>query len=121
MKRIVMLTLAALTMCAVVGCTNWERTTYQTLAASQATINQAQTDYQSGTIKQTTAAYTAINTAKAAQTTAVNAFVMYEEAKAAGGTTASLTALQTDVGVALANLPTIIADVKALYSAGGGK
>lgn len=98
------------------GCTNWERATYQTLAASQATINKAQADYEAKVFPQTTAAYSAINTAKNAQTTAVNAFVAYEEAKTAGGTTASLAALQTDVTVALQNLPTIIADLKALYT-----
>jgi hypothetical protein len=116
MKRIAISAILALAVIGIAGCTNWERASFQTLAASQATINQAQADYESGAIKQTTAAYTAINSAKASQVLAVNAMAAYEEAKAAGGTTASLAALQTDATVALANLPTLIANVKALYT-----
>lgn len=119
MKRIAIAAILAvvfLPLCGFTGCSSWERVTFQTLSASQATINQAQTDYESGTIKQTTAAYNTINSAKSAQTLAVNAMVAYEEAKAAGGTTASLSALQTDTTVALANLPTLVANVKALYT-----
>lgn len=111
------------------GCSNWEQTTYKTLAASQAVINQAQADYEASAtapcaagatncLPHSQADYTIINQAKADQTLAVNAFVTYEEAKAAGGTTASLAALQTDVVVALNNLPTIVADVQALYTKG---
>ena len=62
------------------------------------------------------AVYTAINKARAGQIAAVNAFAAYEEAKAAGGHTgANLTALQTDVTVALEALPGEIASIKALY------
>jgi hypothetical protein len=117
MKRALFAAVLAILTVGMVGCTNWERAAFQTLSTSQAVINQAQTDYEAGTvIPHNTAAYTAINAAKAAQTLAVNGMVTYEEIKAAGGTTASLTAAQNDVSVALANLPTIIANVKALYS-----
>ena len=122
MKRII--GLAALMLLAV-GCTSWETATYKTLAASQAVINQAQADYELSAngpcpatvacLPHSAAVYRTINTAKAAQTTAVNAFVAYEEAKAAGGTQANLAALQTDVTVALQALPTIIANIKSLY------
>ena len=123
MKRII--GLAALMLLAV-GCTSWETATYKTLAASQAVINQAQADYEVSAsapcpatgvacLPHSAAVYRTINTAKAAQTTAVNAFVAYEEAKAAGGTQANLAALQTDVTVALQALPTIIANIKSLY------
>jgi hypothetical protein len=122
--------LLALLLLPICGCSTWEQTTYKTLAASQAVINQAQTDYEasatapcaptaSACLPHTQADYAIINQAKADQTLAVNAFVAYEEAKAAGGTTASLAGLQTDVEVALNNLPTIITDVKALYTKGG--
>ena len=117
MKRITIAAALAILTVGMVGCTNWERATFQTLSTSQAVINQAQTDYEAGTaIPHNTVAYNAINAAKAAQTLAVNGMVTYEEIKAAGGTTASLTAAQNDVTIALANLPTIIANVKALYS-----
>ena len=115
------------------ACTSWETETYKTLAASQAVINQAQADYEVSAkipggdctymstgapvacLPHSMAVYTAINKAKAGQTAAVNAFAAYEEAKAAGGTQANLTALQTDVTVALEALPGEIASIKALY------
>jgi 1-deoxy-D-xylulose 5-phosphate reductoisomerase len=101
----------------LVGCTNWERAAFQTLSTSHAVINQAQTDYEVGTaIPHSTAAYNAINSAKQGQTLAVNAMVTYEEVKAAGGTAASLAAAQNDATIALANLPTLIANVKAFYN-----
>ena len=114
MKRIAVALLAVAAI-GLAGCTSWERTTFQSLSTSQAVINQAQDDYEVGTvIPHNTAAYNAINTAKKAQTTAVNLMVTYEEIKATGGTKASLDAAQADVDIALANLPTIIANIKAL-------
>lgn len=116
MKRIAIAAVLALVAIGLSGCSNWERTTFQTLATSQAVINQAQADYEGGiAIPHNTAAYTAINTAKNAQTTVVNLMVTYEEVKAAGGTAANLSSAQNDVTIALTNLPTIIANVKALY------
>ena len=112
MKRII--GLAALMLLAV-GCTSWETATYKTLAASQAVINQAQADYAAKTIPQTTASYGAIATAVKDQNAAVTLLTTYEEAKAAPGTPASLTTVQNQVTVALANLPADIAAVKALY------
>lgn len=95
------------------GCTSFERDTFNTLAASQAVINQAQTDYTSGAIKETTCSFTLINDAKAAQTVAVQAMVVYEHEKTAG---TSLTA-QTAVVVAdIAALPGLLANVKGLYA-----
>jgi len=111
---------------AITGCTNWEQTTYKTLAASQAVINQAQADYEASAtapcaptatacLPHSAAVYNTVNEAKKIQTTAVDSMVTYEEAKAAGGTTASLNALEADVNVAIQQLPTIITDIKALY------
>ena len=100
------------------GCpaTSFERTAYQTLAATQATVNQAQADYEAGKlIPHNQAAYKAINEAKAAQTLAVDALEAYEQAKATNATPGKLAALQADVAAALAALPGIVTDVKALY------
>ena len=114
MKRIAIAAVLALVV--LVGCSSWERTTFQSLATSQALINKAQTDYEVGTvIPHSAVAYKAINEAKAAQVAAVNLMVTYEEIKAAGGTQASLTAAQNDVTIALANFPTIKANINALY------
>lgn len=111
MKRVLGFMLCILCM-AVTGCTNFERTTFDTLAASQAVINQSQTDYEAKTIPQTACAYAVINDAKAAQTAAVQAMVIYEQAKSAG---TDLTAQTVTVTADLATLPVLIADIKALY------
>jgi hypothetical protein len=127
MKRILSLTAALLVTLCIVGCTNWERTTFNTLASSDAAINAAQAAYEvSATapcppqstiacLPHSKAVYTAINKAKAAQTLAVNSMVTYEEVKAANTGTTALNAAQADVNAALAQLPTLIANVKALY------
>lgn len=112
------------------GCTNWERTTYDALSASQAVINQAQTDYDChtlGTVAATTgcplphskAVYDALMTARLAQTNAVNQMVSYEELKAAGATSSALGVAQGQVASALVQIPADIAEIKALY--GGTK
>lgn len=117
MKRNSILVYVTLALLAVAGCTNWERQTYQTLAASQATINQAQADYEGGTaIPHNQAAYTTINTAKTAQTAAVNQMVAYEQLKATGAPASALTAAEAQVETALTQLPAIIAEIKALYT-----
>lgn len=112
------------------GCNNWERTTFQTLATAQATLNAAQTAYeQSATapcpvpamqtcLPHTAAVYNTITKAKAADVLAVNSMVTFEEMKAASAGTTGLTAAEADVNVAVANLSTLIGDVKAL---GGAK
>jgi hypothetical protein len=108
-----------LVLFATVGCTNWERTTFQTLAASKATIDQAQVDYEAGTvIPHNLAAYQAINTAKQAQITAVNAMVVYEQLKATGATPTALNTAQVEVVTALSELPSLIVKIKALYIGG---
>jgi hypothetical protein len=108
---------------ALTACTNWEQTTYQALASSKAVLDQAQIDYETGTaISHNAIAYQTITAAKAAQTTAVNAMVTYEQLKAVNTTSAdALTKAQGDVETALAALPTLLSNVKALYAATGGK
>lgn len=99
------------------GCTNWERATFQTLAASKAVIDQAQADYEAGkVIPHNEAAYTVINKAKAADSLAVTAMAGYEQIKATGGSASALASAETTVTVALADLPAALADVKALYA-----
>lgn len=97
----------------VLGCTDFERTSFQTLSASKAVIDQAQTDYEARTIPHNACAYSIINDAKAVQTTAVNAMVVYEEEKAAK---TDLTAQTAVVVGTLAALPAVIEQVKSLYS-----
>jgi hypothetical protein len=114
-KRVTILASLTLALLAVVGCTDWERTAFQTLAASKATIDQAQVDYEAGTIPKTAVSYKAINSAKDAQTLAVNAMVTYENLKAAGISGDKLTMAQNQVVVDLASIPSLIIDIKALY------
>ncbi len=104
----------------IVGCTDWERTTFQTLAATQATLNQAQIDYETGiAIPHSQIAYTVITKAKATDTLAVNAMVTYEQLKANKAAPSVQAQAQADVSTAIAQLPTLITDVKALYLKGG--
>lgn len=110
MKKI--LALAVLALC-VTGCTDFERSTFQTLSTSKAVIDTAQADYEARTLPHNTCSFTIINDAKAAQTTAVNAMVIYEEEKAAK---ADLTAQTAVVTSTLLQLPALIVQVKGLYS-----
>lgn len=107
--------ICALLLCAAgfAGCTSFERNTFNTLAASKAVIDQAQADYTAKTIPETQCTYALINDAKAAQTVAVNAMVVYEQEKNAGK---DLTAQTAVVTADLAALPALIAKVKSLYS-----
>jgi hypothetical protein len=109
-------------MLCVVGCSDFERTTFQTLSSSQAVINQAQTDYEARWMAKTECSYAVISDAKALQAAAVSAMVVYEEQKAAHADLSAQTALVTS---AIAKLPAIVVQVKALYvdptSCGGTK
>jgi FKBP-type peptidyl-prolyl cis-trans isomerase len=98
---------------AVTGCNNWERTTFQTLSASKATIDNAQAQYEAKAIAQTTCAYAIINDAKASQTVAVNGFLAYEQVKTAKGDIATAEATVTTELVALVPL---VAQVTSLLS-----
>jgi PBP1b-binding outer membrane lipoprotein LpoB len=118
MKRI--LALAILALC-VTGCTDFERSTFQTLSASKAVIDTAQADYEARTIPHNTCSYTIINDAKAVQISAVNSMVVYENEKAAKVDLTAQTQVVTDT---LLKLPPVIAQVKTLYSnpnCGGSK
>ena len=115
-KSVLIFLVAALAFVGLCGCNTWERTTFQTLSASKATIDQAQADYESGKIKQTAASFKAINDLKASQTAAVQAMVTYESIKAAKGSAIALDAQQQIVAAALAQIGPLIAAVKGLYT-----
>ena len=107
----------------VTGCSSFERTTFQTLSATKVTLDQAQVDYEAGTlIPHNKAAFTAITAAKLADVNAVDAMVTYEQLKATGATTSTLNQAQAVVVSALAVIPGDIVAIKALYnSTTGGK
>lgn len=105
MKRII-ITLAACLLLA--GCTNWERDTFNSLAASKAVIDTAQKDYTSGTIKETACTYAVINKAKTVQIAAVNSMVVYETAKNSS--------TQAAATLAVSDIVPLIAEVKTLYA-----
>lgn len=108
-------------MCAIVllgltACSNWERSTYQSLSASKAVVDQAQADYESKALPRTVLVYNAINAAKDAQTAAVQAFAAYEQLKATGAEDTRLRGQQAVVDAALQRIPPLIAALKALYA-----
>lgn len=95
------------------ACNTWERTTFQTLATSKAVLDTAQADYEASTIPKNGCAYSVINDGKAAQTSAVNAMVTYEQLKAAKG---DVTAQEAIVVSDLAALAPIVIKVQSLIS-----
>lgn len=116
MKRIIAASLMCI--CLLAGCSSWERTTFQTLSASKATIDGAQAAYEARTIPHNQCAYDVINKAKATQTLAVDAMMTYETAKGTSAATAAQNVVSTD----LAQLAPIIASVQTLSSSTcGGK
>ena len=87
------------------ACDEFELSAFQTLSASKAVLDVAQTDYEAGTpIPHNKCAYALINDGKAAQTVAVNAMLTYEGVKAAKGDLSAVTATVTADLVALAPL-----------------
>lgn len=86
------------------ACNTWERTTFQTLATSKAVLDTAQADYEASTIPKNGCAYSVINDGKAAQTSAVNAMVTYEQLKASKGNLQAQEAVVVSDLVALAPL-----------------
>lgn len=104
----------------VAGCNGFERTTFQTLSSSRDTLDKAQADYEAPAtptqpkkIPHNECAYKLINDGKAAQVSAANAMLVYEELKATGK---DVTAQTGVVATALTGLAPIIVNVKTLYS-----
>lgn len=120
LTRFNILAILTLAVIGIAGCSNWERTTFQALSASKATIDQAQADYEGGTVLPHTASvYNAINAAKAAQTAAVNQMIAYETLKATTPNSPQLAVIQSQVATALSGLPQLISAIKALYTPAG--
>ena len=121
MKKRIVLAVALLVVLAG-GCNTWERNTFNTLASTKAVLDTAQNDYENKTIPQTQCAYSIINDAKAADTSAVNAMIVYEQLKAQKG---SLQSQEAAVVSDLAALAPLVAQIQALITnpaaACGGK
>ena len=97
------------------ACSDWEKTTYQTLATSKAVIDQAGRDYNAGLLPQTAAARNAIEHARAIQTTAVRSFEAYAVAKVTGDPAASLDQKRQAIVTAIITVNQVVIDVQALY------
>jgi len=95
------------------GCNSWERTTFQTLSASKATLDNAHAQYEARAIPQTKCAYALINNGNAAQAVAVNGFLDYKKVKDAKGDVAGQEAIVTGE---LASLAGLVVQVEALVS-----
>ena len=82
MKRFLALLALGLTI-GLTACDDFERSAFQTLSASKAVLDVAQTDYEQLVLPSPTTkcAYALINDGKAAQTVAVNAMLTYEGGK----------------------------------------
>lgn len=116
-KIVPMLVLLLVGAAMLSGCSSWERTTFQALSASKAVLDEAQVDYEAGTIPKTQAAFQSITAAKAAQATAVQAMVTYEQLKITLASAPTLQAQEQVVAQALAAIAPLIADVRALIAA----
>jgi hypothetical protein len=109
-KRLIAVSLLALS---AVACNTWERSSFQTLSASKAVLDTAQTDYGNRTIPQTPCSFALINNGKAAQTAAVDGMIAYEQLKATKGNT---TATEAQVTADLASLAPIVVQIQALIA-----
>lgn len=109
-----LLPVLAIVMLWSAACTNWEHQTYATLNASKAVIDQAGADYNAGILSQTKAVHDLIQSARDAQTAAVQAFESYAVAKVGGSDPAQLTKLQQSVMDATAAVVSLVDDIKKL-------
>jgi hypothetical protein len=111
MKKAIFLCLFSATL--LIGCTNFDRDTFNTLSASNAVLKTAQADYESGKIPHNSCDFKIITDAKVVQLTAETAFLDYYQIEQAKGNT---TATQAVVVTDLTALVPVIAQVKSLYS-----
>lgn len=117
-KIVSMLLLCALLCGGLTACNSFERTAFQSLSASQAVLNTAQSDYEpvplgTGKLPHTQCVYALINDGKAAQVAGVTALQAYDVALNAKQSTV------TEVAAVTADLATVAGDlakVKALYT-----
>ena len=100
----------------VFGCNTWERTTFKTLSASKAVIDQAKADYRSGAIPVTKCSYALINQATAADSLVVTGFQTYEQEKQSRAAATVLADQQAVVEGLLTQLAPLVADIAMLKS-----
>ncbi len=81
--RIAVYLAVVMAVVSLIGCSSWERQTFQTLAASKAVVDQAVQDYNAGSIEQSQVNHDAIDKARHAHDAAVDAFHVYIVAKEA--------------------------------------
>ena len=96
------------------ACNSWEQNTFNTLATTQAVLTEVANDYNAGTIPKTQTNHDLILKAQEAKDVAVNAMVVYEEAKASAVGPNVLTADENAVITALSNLTPLISSVRVL-------
>jgi hypothetical protein len=112
-KAVALLCVLGLLCVGLAGCSQFERTAFNTLSSSQAVIAQARKDYISGTIKNTTCTDALITNATSAHDAAVTALEVYAAEQAAGS---DLSAQEATVTADVASVVAIVAEVKAIYS-----
>jgi hypothetical protein len=121
LRSIASILILALTVGAIVGCADWERTAYQSLYTSKKVLDKAASMYRTGEIPQTEKSYQAISKLNDAQAVAVRALLVYENLRLAGADKNALFKAQTDVLNAVAQLPPLLASVKLLAAGKGVK
>ena len=114
MKTRIKIALPLLVVLILAACSSWDHTTYQTLAASKAVIDQAAADYNAGTLPKTAAVKAVIEKAQGAQRAAVTAFEAYAVAKTAGDPSATVEQKKQAVIQAVALVAQVVAEIKAL-------
>lgn len=114
MRRFVVTGILLLCSLALVACTSWESTTFKTLSASKAVIDQAKTDYRSGAIPVNACSYAIINQATAADSLVVTGFQTYEQEKQAKAAATVLADQQAVVEGLLVNLAPLVSDIALL-------
>ncbi len=93
------------------GCSDWERTAFQTLSASKSVIDVAAKDYEARTLPHTTCVKDLIEKARAADSDAVRAMGVYEVVKHSTGASA---ATEQAVDEALFDLAPVVASIQTL-------
>jgi hypothetical protein len=123
MKRLIGTIIGAALLLLPLSCSSFERTTFQTLSATQATLNSSQALYETGCpapagvtgcIPHDQIAFTAITKAKAADVLAVNAMVVYEQEKATSSSASVLLAQEQVVLSELAQIPSLLVAINTL-------
>lgn len=118
-RKLPTLLMLSLIVAGFAACSTWERTIYNSLAASKAVIDQAGRDYNAGAIAQTAANRALIEKARAAQTVATEAFEEYALLRVSRQT-AGLSQQRQLVIQAVAQIAPLIEAIHELYSKGGG-